>query len=402
MTDEPSKKLDAVEGAAAGANQRLAGQTLDGRGALVAQQKAHIEYLQAGGKSGITKDFDKPQIVDDSKSSQPKDRLGAPPPPQETVPMNEFGQTHKTADGRVDKITYPDGDSATVKYDRAGNASEIKQKDGTTFKQEKDGWGSYDAHGKKLSHLDGTVTVNDKGEITAAGKNGFKEVQRPDGSSTTTYPDKTVVDEKNGRVTKVTRPDDSKTEVKYDTQGRPTEITGVDGEHTYKKENGQWNVYDSDGRKSQSGMKSVEVDSNGDIRMKSDSVDLPFERTLHPNGSEETTYPHRDGSSTTYYLKKDATGLHPDGTATQRDGFSLRTQEDGSRIHTTPDGLVFHQEKGESDNWHPTGKSKDGKWQYVSEDGEKMTVSRGDGNSVVRVIEHKDGRKATIMETNRN
>src|SRR5262249_43216624 len=196
------------------------------------------------------------------------------------LPRPEFfdskGDVHKNADRQVDKVEYPDGERATLKYDKNHDLVEIKNKDGSRLAKDKDGegWTSYDAHGKKVDHLAGTVEVNDKGEITAKRKDGFTEIERPDGSSTTTYPDKTVVEAEKGRVTSIThpdQPDQPKTEIKYDSQGKPIEIAGVNGGQTWKKEGNEWNVYDSDGHMTHSGMKEVQVTPSGDIVTKGEA-----------------------------------------------------------------------------------------------------------------------------------
>lgn len=312
------------------------------------------------------------------------------------------GDVHRNASGQPDKVTYPNGDSATIRYDKDHNPTEVKNGDGSRVTKDADGngWTRYDRNGKKGDHLDGDVTVDNDGTITARGKDGFKEVERPDGSSQTTYPDKTVVEEKGGKVDSVTRPDGSKSEVKYGPDGKPSEITNVDGEHTYKKENGKWNVYDADGNKSDSGMSDVSVNDKGDVVMKgTGGSGLPLERTIHPNGDEDTKYPHKDGSSTTYHSKRDATGLHPDGTTTNfKDGSRTETKEDGSSTHYDRNGVVTDTTAAPSSkDWHldPSQGDMNPKRPVYYENGEKDRMKvNPDGSK--EITYNSDGRTEKI------
>ncbi len=184
------------------------------------------------------------------------------------------------------------------------------------------------------------------------------------------------------RPTEITYPDGSKNKIVYGNDGSPKEVDARDGS-TYKKENGQWNRYDQNGKQLECEIGDIQTTKEGDIcaTRKDGSIDA---------------VKHADGSTTEYgtdqhsQITRDADGnptsiTYPDGSTNK-----VKYDSDGNPSELKArDGSTW---KKEGDDWnrYKNGKKVDdevGGFQ-VSKEGDIVSM-RKDGS--VDAIKHADG-----------
>jgi YD repeat-containing protein len=235
-------------------------------------------------------------------------------PDGSTTEFGEDGQSQmsRNIDKQPTSMTYPDGTTNRIEYGPDGEVRKMQNRDGSTWKKEDGEWNRYDDKGKKLDDQMGDIKVTEDGDIVGFDKDGKVEmIKHPDGGTTHFGEDGTsqVTRDIDHKPTDITYPDGTTNRVDYDEQGNPSELQNRDGS-AWKKENGEWNRYEADGKKLDDHLSDIQVTEDGDIvGFKDGKPDI----IKHPDGS--TTQYGDDGTSQT---TKDINGktisvTHPDG-----------------------------------------------------------------------------------------
>ncbi len=204
--------------------------------------------------------------------------------------VTEYGkdgnsQITRDINERPTSITYPDGNTNKITYDKEGNPIEMNTRDGSTWKKENGEWNRY-KDGKKIDDEVGDFKVTKDGDILATRKDGTPDmVKHSDGSLTEFGKDgkSQMTTDSDGKPTSITYPDGNTNKIVYDADGNPTELKLADNS-SWKKEDGHWNRYDDQGNKVEESEGDFKVGKNGDlISLKKDgSVD----EVLHKDGTQ--------------------------------------------------------------------------------------------------------------------
>ncbi|MBX9689311.1 MAG: hypothetical protein K2X27_21555 [Candidatus Obscuribacterales bacterium] len=160
------------------AEPRLPGQaTKGGRRRALAQKKSNAEMVESVKKRAA-------EQANRKATAQPERKAAAAHPYAlpERKPISQ-------APARTATFKYPDGSSATAKFDSLDRLREIVTVDGT-WKRLGDGWGLFDRANKEIYHLNGRMEISERGDIIARQKDGYVETQYADGTFEKCYPDR--------------------------------------------------------------------------------------------------------------------------------------------------------------------------------------------------------------------
>ncbi len=169
-------------------------------------------------------------------------------------------------DGRVSKVTYPDGKTLGFSYDKSGQLYVIRDGDAFWVRNPDGSWdkwrnyedGPDDSVGKANWQVDQNGNVTFDNEDRTIGR-----VTSPDGKSTAIQRDK------NGHVTKVDYPGPDKREFKYDKDGDLTKVKYPNGYYYEKEKDGTWELHRPNGSRTGDKLSQITVDKDGTILAKS-------------------------------------------------------------------------------------------------------------------------------------
>ncbi len=321
-----------------------------------------------------------PEIVDGA------DAKGHPGDLNQPVDAERAPGVQKDADGRVTAVTYPDGSTNEMKYDKDGNMTELDARDGSVWKKNEDGEWKRTRDGKPIDDEVGDFRVTDEGDIVAFRKDGSVDaVKHVDGSKTEYGTDGTsqMTTDSQDRPTSITYSDGSTNKIKYDKDGNVEELDTKDGSVWKKDDKGEWKRT-KDGEPVEDSVGDFHVTKDGDIiaTRKDGTPDL----VKHKDGS--VTEFGEDGQS---QMTKDIEGRPT--SITYKDGTTnkIKYDKDGNVEELdTKDGSVW--KKNEDGEWKRTkdGKPVDdevGEFK-VTEDGDIIAL-RKDGSP--DIVKHRDG-----------
>lgn len=297
-----------------------------GKGDLVDAQKKHTEFLKAGGKSGITETFGKPNLIDTAESGESEPEI-------EQAKGIEYGkhieqteepqhQYSKEADLRI--TTLQNGTSVSEHHD---GTKIIETKDGSTVKVNPDGSIDHDAA------KGGSGEVMPNGDYHAVSKDGTITVIKQDGSM--------IVVEPTGERSEFNK---DKSIVHYDRNGNESERVEQypNGSLVSTKPDGSWSEKKTDGTK---------IEYNKALDLKT---------TTTPDGT--SIYDGHGGAKVIITPDGGKTVVSPDGGV----------RNEGGEVDTLPNGDI----RTVSKNGTQTIISKDGSITVVEQSGNRTIISQ--------------------------
>lgn len=321
-----------------------------------------------------------PEIIDGSDAKNQAGDLNQP------VDAQKAPGVQKDADGRVTSVTYPDGSTNEMIYDKDGNVTQLNARDGSVWKKDDSGEWKRSRDGKPIKDEVGDFKVNEEGEIVAFRKDGSVDaVKHVDGSKTEFGKDGTsqMTTDSHERPTSITYSDGSTNKIKYDKDGNVEQVDTKDGSTWKKDDKGEWKRT-KDGKPVDDEVGGFHVTEDGDIiaTRKDGTPDM----VRHRDGS--VTEFSKDGDS---QMTKDIDGRPT--SITYKDGSTnkIKYDENGNVAEVnTRDGSTW--KKDESGEWKRTKNGKPvadevGDF-HVTEDGD-IVATRKDGS--VDMIKHRDG-----------
>lgn len=359
-----------------------------GKGDLVDSQKAHTDYLKAGGTSGITNEFGKPlmfeQTSDTSSDASPDSsgEMGRVGDRSKDSGLGKPGKPEVTLDdqGRVTGYSRPDGQRYEVTYGPDGKPDSVKihfeNSNSATFKKNAKGeFVNPDNPKAKLNDLDvdekGNVVIKTEQGIDILGKDGSYEQKEFFGQQKTLSKidaDGTAHNFTDTTET-ITKPGSHISEVKSRNNGETIGYEMRDDQGHVKKidknEDGSVTVTDGDKVKTYAGMK----DDNGTltftdkdkstVEMKPDGTEIQ-----RNSGGHVTEITNSDGETTKF---KRAGNAVTEVTVTDGQGRVVEKRTSGIEINDK-DGSY----KVAIDKDHKVERAADGTERHVDKDGNKI------------------------------
>lgn len=298
--------------------ENAAREASSGKGDLVDAQKKQTDFLKAGGKSGITETFGKPNLIDTGESGQCSD---TPEIEAKGIEPNKFieqsqapeHQYSKEADLRI--TTLQDGTSVSEHHD---GTKMIETKDGSTIKVNPDGSIEHEA-GKG-----GSGETMPNGDYHAVSKDGTQTIVKKDGSI--------IVVEPTGERSEF---NNDKSIVHYDRSGNESERVEQypNGSLVTTKPDGSWSEQKTDGTK---------IEYNKALDLKT---------TTTPDGTQ--IYDGHGGAKVIITPDGGKTVVSPDGSVRSEGGDvdtlpngDVRTvSKNGTQTIIRQDGSVMVQEQ---------------------------------------------------------
>jgi YD repeat-containing protein len=192
------------------------------------------------------------------------------------------------------KVTYPDGFSAEVTYDKEGNPERIDYSNNTSLERTPEGkYALRDANGDIIATYK-DVDVSPDGAVSITDESGSVSTRNTDGSELTTG--------EGQRPERITYPDGFSADPKYGPDGSLSEIDYSNDTKLSRNADGTWDLKDANGDTIAT-YKDVSITPDGGISVTNENGNVA---TRYPNGREvtasdtETVVKSPDGTTMTY------------------------------------------------------------------------------------------------------
>lgn len=293
----------------------------------------------------------------------------------------------KDSENRVSSVTYPDGTTTRIEYDKDGNPTSVTAGDKTKWVKGSNGWDCIDTQGKSIDHM-AKFDVGSDGVLIATADDGSFYRHDPDGKRSEGKVGINGRDD-HGNVTEITSPDGRHQKFSYDADGNLNRIVDEHSDIRRDPTNGKWYSH-------RGGAEPIEIP--GQYTVNKDGVftwdcEGHTKITHFPDGTRITQDSDR---TVTYNSRGYATEIrHPGGHAVHfeydsagnethiihSDGLELRKAENGWNLYK--DGKVLEHHDG------VLSVSQKGEILGIGRDGKRRFTIKPDSSDISRPADQK-------------